>query len=264
MTRPDVILQYCQYDDYPIFRRNLSKYRHRFNKVILYMSKHHGFRDFGDFSKDQIKETWVEPVPIDYGKEDWRMAEVTPCLKHVESEWVYFMEQDFFVEDWDKFYTDVEKLSTECDMFGWAQNDTRPYIHPCSLFIKRELLDRTSKDFSAHPEVLDSDHFAQITQDAIKLGAKIIKFQDIGYNNWENAFHMQGLTYPYQNWSTDRIFGVTNPEAFFVYNYFSRLAPVPQDPRYIELSWEIHDYMVRNLGMEKINPEESRFKKFYV
>ena len=93
-------------------------------------------------SKQQIKETWVDPVTIDYSVEDWRQAETTPCLKHLAGDWVWFREQDFFVEDWDKFYEDVDKLCKTSDMFGWWQ-ESQNFIHPCCLFIKRELLNKT-------------------------------------------------------------------------------------------------------------------------
>lgn len=262
--KPDVITQYCVYNDYPIFRHHLQKYRDQMNKIILYPSRHHGFRDFEAFSKEQIKETWVDPVPINYGVEDWRQAETIPCLQHLESDWVWFREQDFFVDNWDKFYEDAERLMTECDMFGWQQNDNAPYIHPCCLFIKRELLNKTSKDFSAHPEIHESDHFATITKEARELGAKIVRLQDVGYKNWENAYHLGGMSYPYQNWSTDRIFGVGNLEAFYAYNYYSRLPCVPQDPHYIDLSYEIEDYLNRHITLRPEREDVEKWEKFYV
>lgn len=262
--KPDIVMQYCVYNDYPVFRANLAKYRDKVNKVILYPSRHHGFRDFEEFSKEQIKETWVTPVPIDYANEDWRQAETIPALEHVESEWIWFREQDFFVDDWDKFYDDMDRLMETNDIFGWMQNDNVPYVHPCCLFIKRELLDRTSKDFSAHPEITESDHFGMITKDVAGLGARLTSLQDEGYENWVNAFHMQGLTYPYQNWSQDRIFGVTNPESFFVYNYYSRKQPVELHPEYIKLSQEIEDYMIRHENMGMTNIETSKWKEFFI
>lgn len=255
----DIIEQICVYCDYPHHRANLQKYRDKVNKIILYPSRHHGFRDFEDFLKQNIKETWADPVAIDYGVEDWRQAETTPLLKYSQSEWLWFREADFFVDNWDKFYEDVGRLSHESDMFGWWHDSVFPYVHPCCLFIKRELFERTSKDFRAHPEIDGCDHFAMLTRDAEKLGAKIIRLQDVGYTNWQNAFHLAGLTYPYQNWSMDRIFGVGNLDAFYAYNVMSRKQPVMQDPRYIELSYEVEDYLKRN----KVIGDYKRWEKFY-
>jgi len=260
--KPDVVMQWCVYNDYPVFRNHIQKYRDRMGKIIIYPSRHHGFIDLESFSKEQVKETWVDPVKIDYGVEDWRQAETVPALQHVTSDWIWFREQDFFVDHWDKFYDDVERLMTQCDMFGWEHKSAFSYIHPCCLFIKRELLEKTKKDFRAHPEIDGSDHFAMITKDVRDLGAKIIRLQDVGYETWVNDFHMAGLTYPYQNWGFERVFGVGNIDAFFAYNYFSRLQSVEQHPKYLELSYELEDYMKRNKGMRDVIPETSPWRKF--
>lgn len=263
----DILEQVCVFNDYPLHRVNLQKYRDKVNKIILYPSRHHGFIDLENFLKENWKETWAEPVEIDFGVEDWRMAECTPLLKYSDSEWLWFREADFFVDDWDKFYADVERLMGESDMFGWWVDTAFEggFIHPCCNFMKRELFEKTKKDFKAHPEIPGADHFVMLTRDAEKLGAKIIKLQDVGYKNWVNAYHLASLTYPYQNWGQSppmgRVFGVGNLEAFFVYNYYSRKYTDNQE--YINLSYEIEDYLKRHKEMSEINPEESRFRKFY-
>lgn len=258
----DILVQYCVYNDYPIWRRMIKDYRSLFNKVILYPSRHHGYIDLEDFSKRVFPETWADPVEIDYGVEDWRQAEVTPLLDYSDSEWVWFTEQDFFVDDWDKFYADIEEAMKTNDMIGWWQ-ESQKFMHPCCLFIKRELLNKTDKDFSAHPETKNSDHFAMITRDAERLGAKILKLQDIGYTNWENAYHLAGLTYPAQDFKGDNtIFGVGNLEAFYVYNYFSRRADVEQSELYMQLSVAIEKVMEKKHKVS-IDPETSKWAKFY-
>lgn len=237
----DIISQICIYCDYPLYRAMLTKYRDKFNKIILYPSRHHGVTDLENFLKQQFPETWVKPVEIDYGIQDWRQAETEPCLALSDSEWVLFMEQDFFVKDWDKFWQDIEKAMETADVIGWWSASNFPYVHPCFLLIKREILDKTKKDFRAHPEINGCDHFAMITRDAEELGAKIVKLQDMGYTNWEDAMHLGGLTYPYQNWKGDGTdhFGVGNPEAYYTYLYWARQAPVNQSPEYTTLSLEI-------------------------
>lgn len=262
MKNTDILTQWCVFNDYPIFRHHIGKYRHLFGKVILYPSRHHGFRDLEGFAKSVFKETWVESVQIDYGTEDWRQAETIPLLPHSDAEWIWFREQDFFVDDWDKFFEDASRLQEEADVFGWWHGSQFPYVHPCCLFIKRELLEQTNKDFRAHPEIPGCDHFAMITRDAERLGAKIVKLQDIGYKNWKNAFHLAGLTYPYQNWSTDRIFGVGNIEAFTAYNYYSREF-VDLSPEYIDLSREIEDYLVRHKLSTPVEKIVEKWKPFF-
>ena len=260
----DIISQICIFNDNPLFRQFLTKYRNKFNKIILYASRHHGVIDLEDFWREQVKETWIS-TNIDWTTPniDWREVETLPCLEQSNSEWILFMEADFFVDDWDKLWDDIEKVMGEGDLIGWWNETNFPYIHPCFLLIKRELLDRTKKDFRAHPEIDGCDHFAMITRDTQELGAKIVKLQDLGWKEWENAFHMGGLTYPYQNWKGDGtdIFGVASPEAFMVYNYLMRQAPVAQDPAFISLSEEIE--VVLREKFPVMNLDNNRWTKFF-
>lgn len=239
----DRIVQICVFNDYPVFRYHHNLYRDKIQKLILYPSRHHGVIDMESFLKQVIPETWVNPVPIDYGKEDWRQAETTPCLNYSDADWIWFSEQDFFVKNHEKFYEDIGKAMRTSDMIGLWNATHFPYIHPCCLFIKREMLEKTNKDFSAHPEIPGCDHFAMITRDVERLGGEITTLQSMGYTEWENCFHLGGLTYPYQNWKGDGtdVFGVKSVEVFYVYNYCSRLVKVEQNEDYLALSREIEN-----------------------
>ena len=216
----DILSQVCIYVDFPLWRAWIGKYRSKFKKVILYASRHHGVTDLEDFWRKSLPETWVS-TNIDWITPgiDWRQAETEPCLALSDAEWILFMEQDFFVDDWDKLWSDVEKTMESADLIGWWNETHFPYMHPCFLLMKRELLDKTNKDFRAHPEINGGDHFCMITQDAIRLGAKIIKLQDLGWTDPDHAYHLGGLTYPYQNFAEDEtIIGVKYPEALATYN----------------------------------------------
>lgn len=270
MSSIDIVCQYCIFNDYPIFRRNMAKYRDKFNKIILYPSRHHGHIDLEEFAKRVFPETWVEPVAIDYGVQDWRQAETEPCLKHIEAEWVWFTEQDFFVRDWDWFYKAIEEEMKLADMIGWMNLTHYHYIHPCCLFIKKEVLDKTQKDFRAHPEIDGCDHFAMLTRDVEKMGKKITPIQGLTLDNgqhpkeWEDFFHLGGLTYPYQNWGFEKHFGVGNKEAFYSYNYWSRKAEVEQSPEYLKLSEEVEEELNNRFRMKmRTDPENNKWKEFF-
>ena len=242
----DVLTQYCVYADYPIFRWNIKRFRDKFQKVILYPSRHHGVLDLEAFAKRQIKETWVEPVSIDYGVEDWRQAETIPMLKHAEAEWLLFMEQDFFVDDWQRLYDDVGRaIARGADAIGWWNQTAFPYLHPCFFLLKRELFERTRNDFRAHPEIPGADHFAMLTRDIERLGGTIITLQSMGWENWVNAFHLGGLTYVYQDFKgKDTTIGVGNVEAFMAYNYWMRQAPGEQDREFLHVSKEVESVLI--------------------
>lgn len=258
--KPDLVLQWCVYCDYPLFRLFVQKYRDRFNKVILYPSRQHGVVDLEAFTKDAFKETWVDPVEIDYGTQDWRQAETMPCLDHLESDWVWFMEQDFFVSDWPKLFEDFDtQIKGGADMLGLWNNTHFPYMHPCCLLMRKELLDETNKDFSAHPEINGADHFSMLTRDAERLGAIMYKLTE----DFENYFHLGGLTYPFQNWKGNGRdhFGVKNVEAYYVCMTEARKADVVQSPDYIKLSLEIEAELKRRYPDTDL--ENNKWRKFY-
>lgn len=246
--KPDLVLQYCVYCDYPLYRSWLKKYRDKFNKVIIYPSRHHGKLDLEEFAKSVLPETWINDHVIDWTTSsiDWRQAEIEPCLEQVESDWIWFSEQDFFCKDWDKLFTDIDKAKERADMIGLWNPTNFPYIHPSLLIIKKEMLDKTDKDFRAHPGINGSDHFAMITKDVQRLGGKIVTLQDMGYNCDvsvdADCFHLGGLTYVYQDWKgngTDH-FGVKSPEAFRAYNSMCMLQKdIETNSSFFNLCWEV-------------------------
>lgn len=261
----DLLSQVCIYVDYPLWRTWVKKYRSKFNKVILYASRHHGVIDLEEFWRKELPETWVS-TEIDWTTPniDWREVETLPLLEQSNAQWILFMEADFFCDDWDKLWADIEReMDNGAEMIGWWNETSFSYMHPCFLLIKRELLDKTNKDFRAHPEIPGCDHFAMITHDVQELGAKIVKLQDLGWKDWENAFHGGGYTYPLQNWKGDRTdhFGVASPEAYYTYLYWARQAPVGQSSEYIELSLEVEERLKELFPIFK--PGDNRWVKFF-
>lgn len=255
----DLLSQVCIYTDFPFWREWIKKYRSNFNKVILYASKQHGVVDLETYWRDVLPETWVS-TKIDWTTPgiDWRQAESEPLLEKSESKWILFMEADFFCDDWDKLWTDVEKAMETADLIGWWSASAFPYIHPCFCLIKRELLDKTNKDFRAHPEIDGSDHFAMITKDAEALGAKIVKLQDLGWTEPDHAFHLGGLTYPFQDFKGDEtIIGTKYPAAFATY-VDTLIAEWETDSRFLKLAMEMA-IVLRNKGIER----DSKWFKFF-
>ena len=62
----DIISQICIFNDYPIYRQLLAKYRDKFRKIILYPSRHHGVIDMEEFMRRVFPETWVTGHTIDW------------------------------------------------------------------------------------------------------------------------------------------------------------------------------------------------------
>lgn len=264
--KPDLLLQWCVYADYPLYRAWAAKYRNKFNKIIIYPSRQHGVVDLEEFAKRVFPETWVERENIDYGVTDWRQGETEPLLKHVESDWIYFSEQDFFCKNWDKFFEDIERESKTSDMMGLWNPTHFPYVHPSCLLIKTEVFNMTNKDFRAHPEINGADHFSMITRDVIDRGGlRIRTLQNMGYDADmhpdADCFHLGGLTYVYQDFKgKDTVFGVKSPEAFMTYNYQIRQLDIEQNPEFLGLSQDIENILLDKLNM---SPRDNEWTKFF-
>lgn len=261
----DILSQVCVFNEYPLWRSMLTKYRTLFKKIILYPSRHHGFIDEEVFMREVFPETWINNHYIDWAKApDWRQEETMPLIEQSDAEWVLFLEQDFFVDNWDKLWKDIEKAMEYSDAIGWWNQTAFPYLHPCFLLIKREVLNRTKMDFSAHPEIPGCDHFAMITRDLEAMGAMITKLQDLGWINWLNAFHLGGITYPYQNWKGDGtdVFGVGNIPAFYAYNEASRKVDIEKDLQYLNLSLKIKEELEKQFpNIKETSKEWNHFFK---
>src|SRR5258708_18684988 len=124
----DIISQICIYNDYPIWRNLINKHRDKFNKVILYPSRHHGVIDLEKFWREVFPETWITGDVIDWTTPgiDWRQRETEPCLALSDSEWILFMEADFFVDDWDKFFSKILDAMYLADVIGWWHPSSFP------------------------------------------------------------------------------------------------------------------------------------------
>lgn len=245
MPKIDLLNQHSIFCDYPVWRANVAKHRNRFNKVILYPSDHNREQSFRDFLFETIKEDWVTGHTIDWTAPgvDWRQAETEPMLDHLEGDWVYFNEPDWFVKDYDKFYDAVEKAIAEgADAIGWWNATAFPYLHPACFFIKREILEKTQKDFRAHPEITGCDHFAMLTRDLEKMGAKIVTTEDMGFEYWKDCFHLGGLTSNIIDSVVNPGFEFHRPELFGAYNYFSRKV-TPQSSEFIALSEKVEELL---------------------
>lgn len=193
MIKPDVIVSWPKNNDYPLWRKFIRDNRERFNKVIVVFMNPNQGRDYSShvvlaMQKDEV--TFLSSPELKSG-EDWRNVAVHEALKHSDSELVWFTEQDFFPSD--KFWDYVESYS-EYDVTGVMQGSR---IHPCSLFISKEILAKTCMDFSAGNGV---DHFGLIQKDIENVG-KLITFTAIpNYPNEVDKLykHLNGLSH---NWT---------------------------------------------------------------
>ena len=255
--KPDLLITWTKHCDYPIFRAILAKYRDFFGKIVILFSEHMQFPYYDHFLRDSLEELGnIEFIdPVDIIGFDWRNVATNELLKHTDSEWVCSVEQDFFCRDWNEILEKIEEKSKDYPFLGWAAKSGKEsfYIHPSFFFIKRELLDKTDKDFSARD---GEDHFGWITRDVELLGEPIYDLEadfKCTVATSSDMFHLGGVNNNYLN-SHNPDFVFYRPEEFAIYNYWCRKADVPQSPRFTELSLKVEGQLLEKtpgLDLEK-------------
>lgn len=270
--KPDLLVCWIKHCDYPIFRRFLRRHRDFFGKIIIYWSEHFREYYFNESIEKDLESLpnieFIQNVDYKYGVEDWRNVATNIMLKRTNSEWVCSVEQDFIVKDWDKLFSAIQEAAKTYSALGfrgfegqnWHQDSylSGHYIHPAFFFIKRSLLEETSKDFSADPS-RGSDHFGLITHDLEKMKVPIWYTQEHGFPESE-ALHQGGINFNYLEGLKDG-FQFHRPELFYIYNWWSMKAEVPQDPQFMDLMKKIDAKL--KLQIPDINPETDPRANFF-
>jgi hypothetical protein len=194
MFKPDLIITWPRNTDYPLWREFIRNNRTRFNNVIIVFMNPNTGTDYREFIRKVMFKDFVLFVDSPEPKtgEDWRNIAVHAGLFHsLHSEWLWFTEQDFLpieTDDERDFWSEVEHGVNEGNSVIGVKDQTR--LHPCSLFIKREALNITCKDFGIVPNKLD--HFGLIQRDIeiTKLPTFIV--------NERYYYHMNGLSHNFR------------------------------------------------------------------
>jgi hypothetical protein len=263
--KKSLIISWITAADYPLFRLWLKKWGvNFFDEIIIYFDVQFRYPFYWAFIEQDLAQfpeiKFIDPVPVE---KDWRATATTELIKYATGDWICSIEQDWFTTNWGKLLADTQNaINSSDDMFGWLNPTNTPYIHPSYWFIKREVLEKTSKDFSAHPEINGSDHFAKITYDVNQLGGRITSLQDIGYDcdfkPDTDCFHLGGVN---QNYLIGMNEGVQlhRPEAFLIYNYLCRQAQVSQDDKFLAISQDIEAKFLPQYDLNLVHNDWGKF-----
>lgn len=186
----DVIVSWPINCDYPLWRQFIRDNRTKLTEIIIAFTQIQGGGvDYRDFIKEAMQPDYVHflDAPTPRGDEDWRTLAINASLLHsYNAPWVWFTEQDFYPKE--GFWDEVEKYEAEgADVIAVYQGSR---MHPCCIFVKREVLNKTHKDFGIIRDV--ADHFCKIQTDLENAKANI-KIIDPKY-----YYHHNGLS---SNWS---------------------------------------------------------------
>ena len=227
MIKPAALICQPIHLDFPIFRYNMERFQKYFSSIWIALSNHYVVnQDLGNFERANLP--FANFVEFERTRPDWRDDAVNNLLEKVPNEkYVLFLEQDFLIRD-DSFF---EKVFKDDVGFAYYKEDQR--IHPAFALVKRELVDKTSKDFSATPP---GDHFYRFFQE-LPGG---IDIEHLGVKNREDYVHLAGLSQNYQNFKYDDPF--YKPNNFLVYNRLSMALPVPKHPLFSQIEQQIENH----------------------
>jgi len=183
MIKPDIIVSWPMHLDYPLWREFIHNNRDRFNKVMVVFTQMNAGKDYRtwlqpEFAEDNIISITNDQVSAD---QDWRDVAVNKGIGLTESKWIWFTEPDFFPQRgfWSVIYSFLWSYRA-----AGVKQDKR--LHPCSLFLRRDLLDELDKNFGVVTDKLD--HFGLIQQQ-LEDGNEKVALIDPDY--WQ---HMNGLS----------------------------------------------------------------------
>lgn len=175
-----------------------------------------------------LKKTEFYNVRPHAGDEDWRNVAVNEGLGISSSEWVWFIEQDFFIED----YYVIDDLFTATNTYDCIGFWEAERLHPACLLVKRDLIMKTRRDFGAY----EKDHFGRFSEDIVaQLGENYIgTFEKLSLVNEFNYYHMQGLTHNYNLIRQNDLGKVYKRDEFLTYNQLSTTLDVVVSDDYLE------------------------------
>lgn len=240
MITPDIIVTWPLHLDFPLFRYNMVKYREYFRSLTIVLSNHHMDRDYSNFIRVQLP--FANFIDYKGNDKDWRNGTVNAGLDVMPKDGnVLFLEQDFFWTD--KFLDNVLKDWSDFIYFNEGNR-----VHPAFAIIKRELVDKTSRDFSAYPET-HGDHFGKFFSELI-IGVNI---KELGVKKNVHYWHMNGLSQEYMNVKNDQPF--YNRDDFTYYNHECRYLPIESHPEFYQIEFAID----RTYG----HPGTNHLRKFF-
>ena len=182
--KPDLIVTWPKNCDYPLWRSYVKRNRQRFKEVfVVFMEPNQGH----DYSGFIMQEMLTDNVTFLHSPElrsqqDWRNVAVNFALSKSKAGWVWFTEQDFYPRGF--FWLEMEKLRRKFDIVAAFEADR---MHPCSVLVKRELINKTKMDFGISKDF--SDHFGTFQRDVDKLGITVGKIGKRYYQHYNGMSH---------------------------------------------------------------------------
>lgn len=270
--RKSLLVTWIANNDYPLFRAWLEKYHSWFDEIIICWDIAFRFPFYNAFIQQSLSHIenikFLDCPPRDLGIDDWRNQATNYSLAHASGDWICSIEQDWFSKDWPRLLEKTQQAMNESELTGWLNPTIKSYFHPAYWFMKRELINRIGADFGPHSEINGCDHFGMMTYKAQDINASIHPIQEYGIKteiatpDTTDVFHLGGVNQNYLDFE-QRLKSNTihREQIFYVYNYWSMKANVPQNPEFME-RMKLVDATLRSRNPQ-INPETDGWNNFF-
>jgi len=229
MIKPDIIVTQPTHVDFPLFRYQIRQYRHLYNNVIVHFSQHHGKPDVSKFIEQAMGHDNVICVKHQPpSAKDWRDVAVKGCLRYVSSSHILFLEQDFIIKNpllLDFVFSNNDKT------IGFREPGS-DRLHPAFLFITKDKLWKTSRDFGANAP--EWDHFGKISKELEDINEVPLLLPNTGFKTPTDWEHIAGLTHNY-SMVVKKQSPNYQPERFREYNRELLSLDIEQCPEFLSI-----------------------------
>ena len=201
---------------FPLFQKMLDKHYSKFSVIYCAFTNEKEPQNYRNFiEKSQPYTTFVTP---NVKRDDWRDEAVNNILEVAQHNKQFthylFLEQDFLIgpDFWDKI------LEYNRDFIYYSEGGR---IHPAFALIQRNIVEGTSRDFFAAPD-LGYDHFGKFFKE-VKEKEVGVEIRELGLIQGVDFYHLAGTTQNYACFKAGEPF--YKPAEFLSYNYHSFFLP---------------------------------------
>jgi hypothetical protein len=186
----DLITVWPRHLDYPLFRRLVSRNRSHYQRLIVNFTGLTTSQTIEQYVRETLHHALFTTPTGAQG--DWRHEATLRGLELSQAPYVLFIEQDFLIREPGLFFGRLQEAITGGkSLIGFKEHGR---VHPACLLVKRDLLERTSKDFSAGEA--GHDHFWCVTSELEAL-AELVTLEVLGLERGRDWLHLAGLTHNY-------------------------------------------------------------------
>jgi hypothetical protein len=177
----------------------MRKYRDFFDKIVLVWHVTYGHLNYSKEIEGYMKQDDITTfdLPRHSAAQSWKDVGNNAALNICTSKHVLLLEHDIIYHN-DKFWEIV--LNHSHPLVGWKEGAisnnyiTEKRFHPSFLLVERELLEKTSKNFSEKKGVYDV--YGGITPELQAL-AETVYLEELGLVRLVDWEHIRGCSYDY-------------------------------------------------------------------